>query len=122
LLIESVLVVLFMLVFMHLPKLKKESAKPGSKLINVIISVSVGAIVTIVALSSFAMGNEAGFDTIADYFTANSKELAGGYNIVNVVLVDFRGLDTILEILVLAIAALGVVSLIKLRFTGREDV
>lgn len=122
LLIESVFVVLFMLVFRHLPKLKKEPDKPGFKLVNLIVSLSVGTIVTLVALSSFAMGNEVGFDTIADYFIANSKELAGGYNIVNVVLVDFRGLDTILEILVLAIAALGVISLIKLRFTGREDV
>jgi multicomponent Na+:H+ antiporter subunit A len=122
LLIESVFVVLFMLVFKHLPKLKKEPSKPGFKLVNAIVAVSIGAIVTLVALSSFAMGSEAGFDTIAEYFIANSKELAGGYNIVNVVLVDFRGLDTILEILVLAIAALGVVSLIKLRFTGREDV
>ena len=122
LLIESVQVVLFMLVFMHLPKLKKEVFKPGFSLVNMGISIAVGAFVTIMALSAFAMGSDAGFDTIAEYFIANSKELAGGYNIVNVVLVDFRGLDTLLEILVLAIAALGVVSLIKLRFTGREDV
>ncbi len=52
----------------------------------------------------------------------NSKVLAGGYNMVNVILVDFRGLDTLLEILVLGIAALGVVALIKFRLTGREDV
>ena len=52
----------------------------------------------------------------------NSKVLAGGYNIVNVILVDFRGLDTMLEILVLGIAAFGVVSLIKLRMEGSEDV
>ena len=41
---------------------------------------------------------------------------------VNVILVDFRGLDTMLEALVLGIAALGIVVLIKLRMTGREDV
>ncbi|MFA1820484.1 Na+/H+ antiporter subunit A [Virgibacillus oceani] len=122
LLIESVQVVLFMLVFMHLPKLKKETFKPAVNLVNMAISIGVGAIITVVALSSFAMGSEAGYDTIAEFFLANAKELAGGYNVVNVILVDFRALDTILEIVVLAIAALGVVALIKLRFTGREDV
>ena len=43
-------------------------------------------------------------------------------NIVNVILVDFRGLDTMLEILVLGIAALAVVAFIKLRMKGNEDV
>ena len=45
----------------------------------------------------------------------NSYELAGAKNIVNSILVDFRGIDTMLEILVLTIAGLGVYTLIKLR-------
>lgn len=77
---------------------------------------------TIVSISAFTYGRDVSFPSIADYFIANSKELAGGYNIVNVILVDFRGLDTMLEILVLGIAAIGVVSLIKLRLKGNEDV
>ncbi|GAB3795208.1 Na+/H+ antiporter subunit A [Virgibacillus kimchii] len=122
LLVESVTVVLFMLVFFHMPKLKKEPFKLRFNLVNLVISLSVGVIVTVIALSSFAMGHEAGFDTISEYFIENSVALAGGYNMVNVILVDFRGLDTILEVVVLGVAALGVVSLVKLRFNGREDV
>ncbi len=38
-----------------------------------------------------------------------------GANVVNVTLVDFRGLDTLFEITVIAMAALGVYTLIKLR-------
>ncbi|RLL47754.1 Na+/H+ antiporter subunit A [Oceanobacillus piezotolerans] len=122
LLVETVSVILFMLVFYHLPELRKEKKKPAFKLVNLIISVAFGVMITLVSLSAFAFGSETNFTSISQYFIENSKVLAGGYNIVNVILVDFRGLDTMLEILVLAIAAIGVVSLIKLRFKGSEDV
>ena len=122
LLVETVSVILFMLVFYHLPDLRKEKIKPSFKLIKLIVSIAVGAMITLVSLSAFALGSETNFTSIAAYFIENSKVLAGGYNIVNVILVDFRGLDTMLEILVLGIAAIGVVSLIKLRLKGSEDV
>lgn len=48
------------------------------------------------------------FDTIADYYIATSKSHGGGTNIVNVILVDFRGFDTLGEITVLGIAAVAV--------------
>ncbi len=122
LLIETVTVVLFMIVFYHLPELRKEKARTRFNLVNLIISAAVGILVTVIALSALALGNEAGIEPISQYYIENSKILAGGYNMVNVILVDFRGLDTMLEALVLGIAALGIVVLIKLRMTGREDV
>lgn len=122
LLIETVSVILFMLVFYHLPKLKKEKTTSGMKVIKLIVSISFGIIITIGSLSAFSMGQEANYASISEYFTENAKEEAGGYNIVNVILVDFRGLDTMLEVLVVALAVLTVVSLIKLRFKGSEDV
>ena len=122
LLVETVSVILFMLVFYHLPDLRKEKIKPSFKLINLIISIAVGVMITLVSLSAFALGSETNFTSIAAYFIENSKVLAGGYNVVNVILVDFRGFDTMLEILVLGIAAIGIVSLIKLRFKGSEDI
>ncbi|UJL48263.1 Na+/H+ antiporter subunit A [Virgibacillus sp. NKC19-16] len=122
LLVETVTIVLFMLVFQRLPKLKKEKSRPRFKLINLIISLGVGGVFTTIALSAFAFRNDVNFPSIAEYFIENSKVLGGGYNMVNVILVDFRGLDTMLEILVLAIAALGVYTLIKLRLKGSEDV
>ncbi|MED3648149.1 Na+/H+ antiporter subunit A, partial [Halalkalibacterium halodurans] len=117
LLVETVTVVLFMLAFYHLPELRKEKFTPRFNLVNLFISIGVGGLVTLIALSSFALGTEAGLGTISEYFIENSKELAGGYNMVNVILVDFRGLDTLLEVLVLGIAALGVIAMIKLRMT-----
>ncbi len=47
------------------------------------------------------------FPVIGDYFLYNSVPLAHGANIVNVILVDFRGFDTYGEITVLGIAAIG---------------
>src|SRR5699024_3003118 len=122
LLVETVTVILLVLVFYHLPKLRKEKPKPLFKLTNLIVSITVGVMITLVSLSAFALGNKADFTSIANYFLENSELLAGGYNVVNVILVDFRGLDTMLEILVLGIAAIGVVSLIKVKLKGSEDV
>lgn len=122
LLVETVSVILFMLVFYFLPQLRREKSKQPFKLFNVIVSCAVGLMITLVSISAFTFGREVNLPSIADYYIENSKTLAGGYNIVNVILVDFRGFDTMLEILVLGIAAIGVVSLIKLRFKGSEDV
>ena len=52
------------------------------------------------------------------YFAENSVLMAHGRNIVNVILVDFRALDTMGEITVLATAALGVRALLEI---GRRD-
>ncbi|MFP5403324.1 MAG: monovalent cation/H+ antiporter subunit A [Gammaproteobacteria bacterium] len=53
------------------------------------------------------------YDTIAGYFLENSKPGGGGTNVVNVILVDFRGYDTLGEITVLALAGLGIVALLQ---------
>jgi multicomponent Na+:H+ antiporter subunit A len=58
------------------------------------------------------------YPTIAAYYAENSYAQAHGRNIVNVILVDFRGLDTMGEITVLAIAAIGAFALLKLRLNG----
>ena len=49
LLVETVTVILFMLVFYHLPKLRKEKIKPPFKLVNLLISIAVGVMITLVS-------------------------------------------------------------------------
>lgn len=122
LLVETITTALFLLCFYHLPELRKEKSKPTFKWINIIISVGVGLVVTLMAISSLALSNKKPFESIAQYFIDNAHDLGGGDNVVNVILVDFRGMDTMFEILVLGIAALGVVTLIKLRMNGKEDI
>lgn len=118
LVIETVSVALFLLCFYHLPKFKKEESKIPFKLTNALISIGVGAIVTAIALSA---NSTKLFDSISQFYVDNTYIRAAGKNMVNVILVDFRGFDTLFEICVLAIAALGIFAMIKLRLTrGKE--
>jgi len=57
-------------------------------------------------------------DSISSYFWDNSKSGGGGTNVVNVILVDFRGFDTFGEIIVLGIAALGIFALLETAGRG----
>ncbi|MFD2670434.1 Na+/H+ antiporter subunit A [Marinicrinis sediminis] len=119
--VETVSVALFLLCFYHLPKLKKELTSIRFKVTNFILSLGVGLVMFFIALASF---NTRHFTSISDYFVENSYKLAGGKNIVNVILVDFRGFDTLLEIMVLGVASLGIFAMIKLRLEavdGEDD-
>jgi multicomponent Na+:H+ antiporter subunit A len=113
LIVETITLALFLLAFYHLPKgLVAETGKHTIKSINVVVSVLSGVLITALAISAH---NLKSFEPISAYFIENSYELAGGKNIVNVILVDFRGLDTMGEITVLGIAAFAVYAMIKLR-------
>jgi multicomponent Na+:H+ antiporter subunit A len=118
LVIETVSVALFLLAFYHLPQIRRNEERIRFKATNALVSVGVGAIVTMIALS--AHSNKM-FGSISEYYVENTYKKAGGENMVNVILVDFRGFDTMFEIAVLGIAALGIFAMIKLRLTrGRE--
>ncbi|MCK6538732.1 MAG: hypothetical protein L6Q26_01635, partial [Anaerolineales bacterium] len=60
-------------------------------------------------------------DSLSRWFGQASLPAAQGRNVVNVILVDFRGIDTMGEITVLGIAAIGVYALLKLNLgAGRN--
>ena len=109
--IETLTVILFVLVLYKLPKYLKLS-KPGSKIRDAIIAGSVGIFMTFTVLLVTAgeMQSE-----LKKYFAEASLPEGKGRNIVNVILVDFRAIDTLGEITVLAVAAIGVYALLKLR-------
>lgn len=58
--------------------------------------------------------------TVGDFYLQRSYSEGGGTNVVNVILVDFRGFDTLFEIVVLAIVALTVFALLR-RFRPAEE-
>jgi multicomponent K+:H+ antiporter subunit A len=58
------------------------------------------------------------FQTISDYHLAEAKPGGGGTNVVNVILVDFRGFDTFGEIIVLGIAAITIFALLDNALRG----
>ena len=65
------------------------------------------------AALSYAMMSRPNVDSISRYFVENAYPEGGGANVVNVILVDFRGFDTLGEITVLSIVALTVFTLLR---------
>ncbi|MFD1927648.1 Na+/H+ antiporter subunit A [Sporosarcina siberiensis] len=114
--VETVTTALFLLCFHFLPEWTKEKSSRKSKITKGIIALLVGTVVTIIALA--VQGNKM-FDSISVYFE-DAYELTGGKNIVNTILGDFRAFDTMLEVVVLFIAGIGVFTLIKLK-AKKED-
>jgi multicomponent Na+:H+ antiporter subunit A len=110
-LIESLTVVLFVVAFYHLPRFSDFSTRLA-RIRDIFIAVCAGALMTALVLSS--IGGQL-FPTISRYFAENAYTLGHGRNVVNVILVDFRGIDTLGEITVLGISAIGVFALLKLR-------
>ncbi|MDF2838059.1 MAG: cation:proton antiporter, partial [Paenibacillus sp.] len=117
LVVETITTALFLLCFYFLPKLKTEVVRIRVKLSNLIISVGIGALFTLIGIS--AQGSNQ-FKPVSEYFQ-NAYELSGAKNMVNAILVDFRAFDTMLESVVLFTAGIGVYTLIKLRKTRREQ-
>ena len=58
------------------------------------------------------------FESISGYYLAQAKPGGGGANVVNVILVDFRGFDTFGEIIVLGIAAVAIFALLDTALRG----
>lgn len=112
LVIETVSVALFLLAFKHLPALNSHGETKGNKIVNLVISLAVGVMVTLVALSSHSQKL---IPSISQYYKDTVATEAGGGNIVNVILVDYRGFDTLFEIAVLSIAGIAVLGMIRLR-------
>ncbi|NEN24671.1 putative monovalent cation/H+ antiporter subunit A [Cryomorpha ignava] len=109
--IDTLTVILFVLVLYRLPKYLKLS-DTRSRFRDGVIAISFGLLITLLILE--VLGQPVNRELSA-YYAENAYLLAKGKNVVNVILVDFRGIDTMVEITVLAISALGVYSLLKLQ-------
>ena len=101
--VEVATVILMLLALNFLPKVTPRESSGFRKARDWALAgtggLAVGGLIYALMTRDFA------FPTIADYHLANSKTLGGGTNVVNVILVDFRGYDTFGEITVLGIAA-----------------
>ena len=113
----SVEIVTIMLMLLALNFLPKETPKESSVLRrsrDAIIAIASGG--AIAALSYAFMTRD--FSTISTFHLDNSYTGGGGTNVVNVILVDFRGFDTFGEIIVLGIAALTIYALMEALLSG----
>lgn len=117
LVIETITVALFLLAFHHLPKLKRHGESVGFRVGNFIVAAGIGVTMALLALSAHSQKL---LPSIAQFYKDTVASEAGGGNIVNVILVDYRGFDTLFEIAVLSIAAIGVYAMIRLQLSRKE--
>ncbi len=117
LVIETLTVILMALAFYHLPSFR-HSSSVRTHAIDLTIAIGGGVVVTLLVLAALDVQTPT---PISDYYLEHSYTKAHGRNVVNVILVDFRALDTLGEITVLTLAALGAGALLKLRPKKKED-
>ncbi|MCA1731982.1 MAG: DUF4040 domain-containing protein, partial [Acidobacteria bacterium] len=115
-LIETLTVILFVLVLYRLPRF----AKLTSRLVRIRDAVVAGAAGAVIAALIYAATQETPEAALSRFYAESSLEHAHGRNIVNVILVDFRALDTLGEIAVVAVAAIGVLALLRIRLRPEQ--
>jgi multicomponent K+:H+ antiporter subunit A len=109
LLVEIVTVLLLLLAMYFLPAESPPEPSRARLARDAVVAVFAGGSVAALAWALLTRP----FDSIAWYYLENAKPEGGGYNVVNVILVDFRGFDTLGEITVLGIAAVGILALLQ---------
>lgn len=114
--IDTLTVVLFVFVLFNLPPFINQ-ANTRVVVRDTVVALGFGIILSIIAIRVLQVPTDI---AISKFYGDFAYTMAKGKNVVNVILVDFRGFDTMFEIVVLSIAALGVYSLIKLRLTSSE--
>jgi multicomponent K+:H+ antiporter subunit A len=107
--VEVASTVLLLMALALLPQTAPAESATARRLRDAVIAVAAGSGVAALAWAVLTRPHE----TISWYFLEQSVPKGGGSNVVNVILVDFRGFDTFGEIIVLGIAAVGVSVLLR---------
>ena len=107
--IETLTVILFALVFRRLPDFRSISTR-AQKIRDVFVAGLAGVMMTVLMLLASRVQIGSGNSS---WFGEQSYIGGHGRNVVNVILVDFRAIDTMGEITVLAVAAIGVFALLR---------
>lgn len=115
--IETLTVLIFVLVFYHLPQFTNYTTrlrKTADWAISVLFGGVMAGLVLLTVRTDLA-------PAISGYFSENAYPLGKGRNIVNVIIVDFRAADTFGELVVLGIAGVGVATLLRSRQAGGDE-
>jgi multicomponent Na+:H+ antiporter subunit A len=118
LLIETLLLVLFVLVLRHLPATFSRRSTATWQVTRIVAVLAVGLFTATATLFAVASRRDA---SIAGEYLRRALPEAHGRNVVNTILVDFRAFDTFGEIVVLTVAALGVIGLVRAARKGRRE-
>ncbi len=109
--VETLVVIIFVLVLFHLPRYSSFTS-PWPRFIDVIFASLIGVTMAVI---TFIIASREAPSSIATYFAERAYTEGNGRNVVNVILVDFRAMDTLGEVFVIGVAAIGVYTLLRLR-------
>ena len=114
--VETLIVIIFVLVIYHMPSFSRLTG-PGGRTVDAVIAgalgLTMGTFVLIAAGVDLAATLGPAFAPISEFHAEKSVPKAYGHNVINVILVDFRGFDTLGEIFVLGAAAVGLFTLLR---------
>ena len=114
--IETLSVVILALVMTRLKLTPRDHRPLREKIPDIVIAVACGLGFSLYLLKV----TQGRFDTaLTDFFNLYSKTIAHGANVVNVIIVDFRGTDTLGEIAVVMVTGLAILSIVRIRKGGK---
>ena len=113
--VDVATVILLLLALYFMPKINPPEAAGMRPWLNGAIAIAAGVGIAMLSLEMM----ERDFSTLSGYYLEQSVPGGGGANVVNVILVDFRGFDTFGEIIVLGVAALTIFALLDGAVRGR---
>ncbi|MBT8408317.1 MAG: monovalent cation/H+ antiporter subunit A, partial [Alphaproteobacteria bacterium] len=114
--VEVVTIILLLLALNFLPNETPVESGLGRRVRDGVIAITAGLFTAMLTYSILIRDFPNG--SISDFHLANSYKGGGGTNVVNVILVDFRGFDTFGEIIVLGIAALIIYAITEALLSG----
>jgi multicomponent K+:H+ antiporter subunit A len=121
--VDILTIVLLMLALTRLPRRERDQAwqltfrqRPAGIARDVVLSVGGAVLMTAVCLTALQTRPRASM--VTPFYERFAYELTGSYDIVGAILIDFRAIDTLIEIAVFAMAGAGVYTLV--RFASRK--
>lgn len=115
--VETLSVVILALVMTRLRLAPTDHRPTGQKLMDMVIAGACGAGFALLLLKVTQLPFD---DRLSQFFSTYSKTIAHGRNVVNVIIVDFRGLDTLGEIAVVMVTGLAILALVRIRSKKTE--
>ncbi len=115
--VETLVLVVIMAVLLRLPTQTEPTRKPMERRFDALIAIGFSLIVFVGLAAMLALPFDA---RISEFYGATSYTEALGHNVVNVIIVDYRALDTLGEIAVVALATMGAWALLRRRKVDRK--
>jgi NADH:ubiquinone oxidoreductase subunit 5 (subunit L)/multisubunit Na+/H+ antiporter MnhA subunit/multisubunit Na+/H+ antiporter MnhB subunit len=113
--VDILAVIILVLALTRLPRPQRQSAQRLNQfkldqLGPALVALGVGALTTLI--SYYALTSRPRPSAVTPYYEANAKNLVGATDIVGAIVIDFRALDTLIEIAVFGLAGIGVYNLL----------